>query len=305
MSLTACITNISRGSLHDGPGVRTVVYLKGCGLRCAWCHNPETFHSSPLLLYAPGKCIHCGRCVFLCPECHKIDKDQMVYLREHCTVCGRCADACPSGALTLCGEEMDVEAVLRQVRKDAHFYIESGGGITLSGGECLLYPEFCRQLLMKCRQEGIGTAVESALFVPFAHVESVAPLVDIFFADVKLPDAARHRLYTGQDNHRILDNLQRLTNMHKNVILRIPLIPGVNDSLSDMDAFADVISPLGNGVRGVELLRYNYLASGKYALAGMKYRSFGHKSQSTAQMDALCTRLCQRLHGELPVYYRK
>ncbi len=305
MSLNAVITNISRGSLHDGPGVRSVVYFKGCGLRCKWCHNPETISMAPLVLYASMKCIHCGRCVALCPEGHEIVDDDMVYHREHCTVCGNCAEACPVGALSLCGKEMSVEEVMKEIRKDAHYYKQSGGGITLSGGECLLQPDFCKALLEQCRAEGIGTAVESALYVPFSHIEAVSPLVDTFFADVKLPDGARHKDYTGQDNALIIENLHRLTRMRENIILRIPLIPGVNDSEADMEAFGALISTFGDGVKGVELLKYNYLAETKYDIAGMEYHDFGREAQSDERMATLAATLEQALGGRFGVYWRR
>ncbi len=305
MSLNATITNISRGSLHDGPGVRSVVYFKGCGLRCKWCHNPETLSIAPMVLYAPTKCIHCGRCITICPDGHEIVGADMVYHREHCTACGKCADACPSGALSLCGKEMSVEEVMSEIRKDRHYYSQSGGGVTLSGGECLLRPAFCAALLARCRAEGIGTAVESALFVPFEHIEMVYPLVDTFFADVKLPDGGRHKEYTGQDNARIVENLKKLTSLHQNVTLRIPLIPGVNDSAEDMRQFGALISTFGDGVRGLELLKYNYLAESKYTLAGMDYYSFGTSAQTNDTVEGLVSVLSEALHDRFPVYFRK
>ncbi len=305
MSLNAVITNISRGSLHDGPGVRSVVYFKGCGLRCKWCHNPETISMSPLMLYASMKCIHCGRCVALCPAGHEIVGDDMVYHREHCTVCGNCAEVCPVGALSLCGKEMSVEEVMKEIRKDAHYYKQSGGGITLSGGECLLQPDFCKALLEKCRAEGIGTAVESALYVQFSHIEAVSPLVDTFFADVKLPDGARHKAYTGQYNALIVENLKKLTSLHPNITLRIPLIPGVNDSAEDMARFGALIAAFGDGVRGVELLKYNYLAESKYTQAGMEYHSFGMSAQTNDAVERLSASLSEALRGRFPVYFRK
>ncbi len=305
MSLKAVITNISRGSLHDGPGLRSVVYFKGCGLRCAWCHNPETFFGTPMILYASSKCIHCGRCISVCPDCHQIVGKDMVYHREGCTSCGQCVDTCPSGALSLCGKSMSAEEIMKVIRRDKHYYTESGGGVTLSGGECLLQSELCEELLKSCRAEQIGTAVESALFVPWEAVERVYPFADIIFADMKLPDGERHRQYTGQDNNLILENLQRLSGVHHHVILRIPLIPGVNDSLADMKAFADIISTLGAGIQGIELLKYNYLAESKYALAGMDYQSFGKETQGEETLQNLVTTLKSSLSRQVPVYYRK
>ncbi len=304
MSLNAVITNISRGSLHDGPGVRSVVYFKGCGLHCKWCHNPETISMSPLLLYVPTKCIHCGRCVAVCPQGHEIVGNDMVYHREHCTVCGVCADRCPAGALTLCGKSMTVDEVMKEIRKDRHYYTESGGGVTLSGGECLLHADFCAELLSRCHEEGITTAVESALYVPFENIEKVSPFVDTFFADVKLPDVERHREYTGHDNALIVENLHRLTRMREHIILRIPLIPGVNDSASDMKAFGALIASFGDGVKEIELLKYNYLAESKYRIAGMEYHSFGMEAQTNETMTLLAEALENALNGRFSVTFR-
>ena len=289
VSSTALISHISRGSLHDGAGIRTVVYFMGCGLRCAWCHNPETFTASPTLMHHPVKCIGCGLCVRVCPAHHLLRDGETVLIREGCTVCGKCAEACPTGALSLCGEAMTAEDVMKIVRKDRHYYDESGGGVTLSGGECLLHPDFCADLLRTCREEGIHTTLESALFVPTENLTGVLPLADHLFADVKLPDGERHKQWTGQDNGLILRNLAVALSSGVPVTVRIPLIPTVNDAPADMDAFASLLN--GLGVERVELLRYNYLAESKYASLGQAYTSFGDAAQSDARMALLAERL--------------
>lgn len=305
MSLTGHIANIARMSLHDGPGVRTVVYFKGCGLRCRWCHNPETLSAAVQVLYAPVKCIHCGRCVAVCPAHHRIEGRDMVFDREGCTLCGRCATACPSGALSLCGETMTLDEVMAEIRKDAHFFQATGGGVTLSGGECLLQAEFAAALLSHCRDEGISTAIESALHVPWAQAARVLPYADLCFADLKIADPDKHRLYTGQDNRLILDNLRRLTREREQVIIRIPLIPGVNDSLEDMCAFAGVISTLGEGVQGVELLKYNNLAESKYHMAGLEYECFAEETQDDDTVQRLCNALQAHITNGCEVFYRR
>lgn len=291
MSVNAIITNISRGSLHDGPGVRTVVYFKGCGLKCKWCHNPETLSARSQILYTPSKCIHCGRCVEICPDCHKIQGNDMLFLRENCIACGKCADACPSLALSLCGEEKTVQELFEEITKDRHYYAASGGGVTFSGGECLLFPEFLSEIAKKCKDNGIHTTVESAFFVPWENVNAVLPHIDLFFADLKIPDPEKHREFTGQDNKLIIDNITRLSNSHNNIILRIPVIPGVNDSDDDMDAFAEIIKAFGKGIKGIELLRYNNLAEAKYKIAGKEYTKFADGAQGDEEMKRLCSSL--------------
>ena len=304
MSLTAAISNISRCSLHDGPGIRTVVYLKGCALRCRWCHNPEALRPEPQVLYAPVKCIHCGRCVSVCPEHHVIRGNDMVYLREGCAGCGKCAEACPSGALSLCGENMTVDQVFAEVAKDAAYYESTGGGVTLSGGECLLQPEFSAALLKRCREAGIHTVIETALFVAPDALDAVLPWVDSVFADLKIADPEKHRIYAGQDNRLILKNLRELTAVHRRITVRIPVIPGVNDGPEDMEGFAGIIDSLGPGASEVELLKYNHLAGSKYSQAGMKYQAFSDTPQDDTQMESLRQILSARLKTKRKVFFR-
>ena len=288
MPVTAPITNISGCSLHDGPGVRTVVYFKGCPLSCRWCHNPETQAMKPQILYLPQKCIHCGACLEVCPEHHVIRDGQMVYLREGCTGCGRCAEICPSRALELCGEEKTVDEVFARIEKDRHYYDASGGGVTFSGGECLLHTEFLTRLAEKCHKAGIHTAVESALHVPWEKVAPLIPHIDLSFGDLKIPDPEKHRCYTGRSNDRILENLRRLSREADNIILRIPVIPGVNDSREDLEGFARIIRTFGNGVKEVELLKYNPLAKSKYTFLDEEYTAFSQESQTDSRMRELC-----------------
>ena len=287
MSLKAYVTNISRGSLHDGPGVRTVVYLKGCPLSCRWCHNPETLSAKRQILFNGSKCIKCGKCIEVCPTHHVILDGKAEYLRNGCTACGRCAEVCPALALTVCGEEMTDVELMREIRKDSHYYSVSGGGVTFSGGECLLHPDLVASIARMCKAEGIGTAVESAMHVPWKNAEAVLPHIDLFFVDLKHPDPDRHREYTGRDNRLIIENIGRLSEVSDNVILRIPVIPSVNDSPEDIIGFAKLLRTFGDGIKGVELLKYNNLAEGKYTVAGATYTKFAEEPQSDAQMETL------------------
>lgn len=298
MHITAPVTNISRGSLHDGPGIRTVVYFKGCGLKCKWCHNPETLSAEKQILYTESKCIHCGKCIEVCAIHHKISGNGMLFLRDGCTVCGKCAQVCPSLALELCGNEKSVNGLFEEIKKDSHYYAISGGGVTFSGGECLLYADFVAELAKKCCESGISTAVESAFFVPFPNVERVLPNIDLFFADLKIPDPKKHRHFTGRDNKLIIENIGRLSNLHGNIIIRIPVIPGVNDSKEDITGFAEIIGDFGKGVRMVELLKYNNLAEGKYAVAGCEYTEFAASPQADEEMRRFCELLSEKCGRE-------
>lgn len=305
MSVTAPITNIARGSLHDGPGVRTVVYFKGCGLKCKWCHNPETISVKKQILYTPSKCIHCGKCTEACPEHHKIHGNDMVFLRASCATCGKCAENCPSLALSLCGEEKTVSELFEEINKDSHYYTSSGGGVTFSGGECLLYPEFLSEIAKTCKDNKIHTAVESAFFVPWKNVKKMYPFIDLFFADLKIPDGKLHREYTGASNELIIENIRKISNVHNCIIIRIPLIPGVNDNEQSMIEFSRIINTFGTGIVGVELLKYNYMASSKYSMVGREYTDFGEQSQPDEKMELLCSVLKENLTDKINVYYEK
>lgn len=294
MSLSAVISNISRCSLHDGPGVRTVVYFKGCGLRCKWCHNPETLSHAKQILYMRSKCIHCGKCIEICPSHHKIQGDDMIFYRNGCTACGKCASVCPSLALELCGKDMSPNEVFDEIKKDLHYYVSSGGGVTFSGGECLMQSDFVAALAKKCRENKIHTAVESAFFVPCENVEKVMSYTDLFFADLKIPDSKKHREMTGQDNKIIIENIAKLSREHDNIVLRIPVIPGVNDSENDMSGFAEIINGFGKGIKEIELLKYNNLAEMKYTAVGREYIKFSDEVQKNAEIDKLCTILSKK-----------
>lgn len=303
MYIKGNISDISRGSLHDGDGIRTVVYFKGCGMRCKWCHNPENLSTKPEILYAPAKCIGCGECIKACPEGHKIGDGKVILVRENCTQCTKCAQVCPTGAISVSGREMTLDEVFAEIKKDMHYYSESGGGVTLSGGECLLQAEFCMELLKKCKSEGINTAIETALFVPFENVEKVMPYADLIFADLKHHDSAMHKEYTGQGNEIIIENIRKVSKTHDNIIIRIPLIPGVNDSTDDMKAFAGVINTFDDGIKGVELLKYNFLAESKYERMGMDYTSFGTGSQTKEKIEELSQVLGKCIN--IPIFYNE
>ncbi len=271
------VFSIVRASLHDGPGVRTVVYMKGCSMRCAWCHNPEGLTFGGEILRYPDRCIACGRCAEVCPESLDMDK---------CRRCGKCAEVCPAEARVLCGKRYTADELMAVIRKDKHYYRRSGGGVTFSGGECLLQPEFVTETARRCREEGIHTLCETALHIRPAHLTEAAAQMDMIYADCKIMDAAAHKRWAGADNGLILSNLRWLSENHGHVVVRIPMIPGVNDGEDNLSATALFLRDCGNGIRAVELLKYNELAGSKYAAVGRDAALFaGWVPQSDAEME--------------------
>ena len=268
---TGRVFDIQRFSIHDGPGIRTTVFLKGCPLRCLWCHNPESVRPEPLLSFAVDKCISCGSCVEACPnDAHIFDAQQVhVLLREKCDLLGKCAAVCPSGALELIGQDISCAEVLDPVLRDRLFYELSGGGITLSGGEPLLQIDFSEALLATARAAGLHTAVETAGHVTFARLARVAPHTDLFLYDLKETDDARHREYTGVSVQSIQDNLRALHDLGASILVRLPTVPGLNDRPEHFRAIADIVRPL-TGLLGVEVMPYHSLGIGKRHRLGLE-----------------------------------
>ena len=256
------LTAIQRFSLHDGPGIRSTVFFKGCDLRCAWCHNPETLRVEPEVLYYRSKCVGCGACAQVCPS-HTVEGGKMVYDRAACADHGACAQVCFSGALEVCGREYTVQEVLREVMQDVDYYAQSGGGVTLSGGEVLLQPQFAGELLAALHREGVHTAIETNLSVDFSVLEALLPDLDLILCDLKLWDEDAHRRWTGAGNARIRENLTRLPDTGKPFIVRTPVIPGVNDNEAEIAAIAGFVGRLP-GLAYYELLNFNPLGGSKY-----------------------------------------
>ena len=257
------ITDIQRFSLSDGPGIRTTVFFKGCNMRCAWCHNPETLSPHEDLLFYPAKCIGCGKCFSACPTgAQKVADGRHIIDRTLCVKCGKCTEACYAEALVMSGREMTVEEILREVRQDKAYYEASGGGVTLSGGEVLCHVEFATALAKACRREGISVAIETNLSFPYAHVKPLLDEVDVVMADVKLFDDEAHKTWTGVSNKNILENLAKITDIP--LIVRTPLIPGVTATESNLRAIAKSLASKKNLVY-YQLLNFNPLGASKYA----------------------------------------
>jgi pyruvate formate lyase activating enzyme len=248
-SVTGRVFNVQRYSLHDGPGIRTTVFLKGCPARCLWCHNPESQSFAPEVLVVETRCLSCGTCATVCPHGAPPPGSGL------CTACGACVEACPAGARQLAGREMTVGAVMDDVLRDRVFYEESGGGVTFSGGEPLAQPEFLTALLTACRAAGLHTAVDTCGFSARERLLTLAPLVDLFLFDVKLVDDKRHRDLTGLPAAPILGNLSALAAIHANIWIRIPVVPGHTDDEEDLVATASLVAELP-GVRRISLLPY-------------------------------------------------
>lgn len=298
-ALTGRVLNIQHFCTHDGPGIRTNVFLKGCSLRCKWCSNPESISPKPELAYNPGKCIgekQCGFCLKdTCPESaiyvvgsgDRAD-DKVRINWDLCTNCGACVAVCPTNALYLFGQEMTVEQVLDEVEQDSAFYRESGGGMTLSGGECQLQPDFSAALLAGAHARGINTAIETASNVPWAFMEKILPHVDTVLHDIKLTDPGRHKQWTGVDNSRIRANLKRAYETFPNIkfIARTPIIPGVNDDEEHIRATLAFIRPYPN-VIDYELLPYHRFGASKYEFLGNVYGLADFQSPTSETMARL------------------
>jgi pyruvate formate lyase activating enzyme len=281
------VTNIQRFSIHDGPGIRTTVFLKGCNLRCFWCHNPETLKIGPELQIFPSRCIGCGVCFERCPQgAHVLENGKRTFLRAICKACGTCVDTCYAEALVLVGERKTVDEVVDVVLRDRPFYETSGGGVTLSGGEPLLQLDFSRAILARCKQEGLHTAIETALNFPWKRVEAILPVIDLVMLDVKLMDPEAHRACTGVGNERILDNARRLGQVDRPLIVRTPIVPGVNDDEAIVSSIAAFAAELPN-LLYYELLPFHPMAQSKYDSLDMAYRAQGLASPSKERMETL------------------
>ena len=265
---TLQVTEIQRFCMHDGPGVRTTVFLKGCPLRCAWCHNPETQRGSSELLFYPGKCIGCGGCEKVCHHGVHVLKDEHLVNRAKCALCADCVNMCPTGALELCGKTLTIKEILAVVEKDSVFYGENGG-FTLSGGEPFAQKNAAIELLRACKSRGLSTAVETCGYMDADTLLAAIPFVDLFLWDLKDTDDVRHLAYTGVSNQKILENLALADANGAKIRLRCILVNGINTAEEHYKRIAEIASSL-SGCEGVELLPYHAYAGTKAVFLGGK-----------------------------------
>jgi pyruvate formate lyase activating enzyme len=262
--VTGIVFDIKKFSIHDGPGIRTTVFFKGCPLSCWWCHNPEGQSPAPELVLRESRCIRCGACLEVCAQgAISWDGDVVSTDREKCILSGACVEVCYAEAREMVGQEMTVAQVMAEIERDIAFYDQSGGGATFSGGEPLLQRDFLLALLRACREEEIHTAVDTCGFAAWETLDSIRRHVDLFLYDLKLMDEARHRKFTGVSNELILKNLQRLSAQGHSIFLRVPIIPGINDDAENIRQIGTFAAALPH-LKRVDILPYHRAAAEKY-----------------------------------------
>ncbi|MBQ8759368.1 MAG: glycyl-radical enzyme activating protein [Clostridia bacterium] len=264
------IFDIKHFAVHDGPGIRTTVFFKGCSLKCIWCHNPEGICAKPTIAYFAHKCIGCRKCEAVCGQgVHIFENGTHILDKSKCMLCGKCVVVCPGDALTIYGKDASTDELLEDILKDKDFYECSGGGVTLSGGEALLQADFCAELLKKLKENGIHTAVDTCGNVPRDAFDKVLPYTDLFLYDMKHIDGDEHKHLTGASNKLILENLEYITQKGAKVEIRIPLVPGHNDSDDVINGIGAFLGKL-TGITKVKVLPYHAFARSKYDALGMK-----------------------------------
>jgi pyruvate formate lyase activating enzyme len=281
------VFDIRKYSIHDGPGIRTTVFFKGCPLNCWWCHNPESQAKKPEILFRQPRCIQCDTCLVVCQE-GAISRIEGVTLidPEKCTLCGDCLENCYAQALEIAGRSMTVDEVLAEIEQDIIFYDQSGGGATFSGGEPLLQHDFLKGLLQACAARGIHTVLDTCGYAPWKALDDLREFVGVFLYDLKLIDEAQHRHYTGVPNRLILKNLQRLSDLGQSIIVRIPVIPGMNDQEDNLRQMGKFLSGLSSPER-IDLLPYHTVGLSKYISMQKQYRLNEVQTPSEERMAEL------------------
>ena len=281
------IFDIMKYSIHDGPGIRTTVFLKGCPLYCWWCHNPESQAVKKEIIFYKDRCLGCRDCIRACPH------NALQYIgnpNDNCTLCGNCIEVCYAEALEMVGREVSVQEVMEEIAKDLVFYDQSGGGVTFSGGEPLGQPDFLRDLLESCQEKGIKTAVDTTGFCKTDILLEIAKRVDVFLYDLKVMDDEKHKKYTGVSNELILKNLQELAMCHDNIKVRIPIIPGINDDDKNIMETGRRLVSLHN-INGINILPYHKTGLDKYSRLGRNYKLPELKPHSDEKVNEIAEKL--------------
>lgn len=280
------IFNIQKMSIHDGPGIRTTVFFKGCPLNCLWCSNPESQKVEKEVACFQSRCVTCGYCAEVCPKgLIEAQPPFEITNREECDLCEICVKECCTNAKKVVGEDYTVDELLKEIMKDKSFYDSSGGGVTFSGGEPLMQSAFLKEILAACRENGVHTAIETTGMTDTDSLIETAALLDLIFYDVKHMDDETHRDITGVSNERIIANLAALAKSHDNIVVRIPVIPGINDSTENLRKTADYAASLN--IPSIELLPYHNLGEVKYGQLGREYALADTQKPSEEQMNAL------------------
>ena len=288
----AFIFNIQKYNMYDGPGVRTLVFFKGCPLRCKWCSNPEGLEKKYQVMLKSGSCTDCGACVSVCPVgIHTITKENKHVVNNSidCLGCNKCKNVCTEAALSIVGEVKTISELLEIIEEDRDFYDISGGGVTLGGGEVTMQSELAANLLMVCKQEGINTAIETCGYSKLESILKVAEFTDLFLYDLKHIDSEKHYQLTGVRNERILENLKELLRRRHNVKIRMPLLKGVNDSQDEIKRVINFLMPYRDykNFKGIDLLPYHKLGVNKYKQLGIKYQIDGDPKLSNEDLDII------------------
>lgn len=278
------VFDIKRYAIHDGDGIRTTIFLKGCPLRCKWCHNPEGLSASLQLGYVANSCIGCMRCINRCKKQCLSMVNGHIHVSEDCDACGECVDFCPTNSLKMIGQDMSLEQLRKEIEKDRIFYETTGGGVTFSGGEVFMQTEFLVDALQMCKDMGVHTTIESSFMTSFKYIEKVVGLVDQFIVDIKLMDSELHKAFTGIDNALILDNITKLMKYDVSLLIRTPLIPNITATKENLSCIGEFVRSLEHRVE-IELLNYNPLAESKYPLIQQEYTLMGLKPFSDDEIQ--------------------
>lgn len=281
------ITGIQKYSIHDGDGIRTTVFFKGCHLNCQWCHNPETKDFKPQMLIDEEKCLACGSCIEVCPQnANRIVNGHISCDRSLCISCGVCLNSCPLNIREVVGQEWEVGALFKELKKDEMFYEESGGGVTLSGGEVMANDmDFVCELAKKLYRYGISVTIDTCGMAPWHNYERILPFVDTFLYDVKVIDEAKHKEYIGASNKEILSNLEKLNEKGAKIFIRIPVIKEVNGNDKDMGEIIDYLKAKQISPRKINLLPYHNTGSSKYGRLGEEYKGKNFKTPAAEEMQ--------------------